>query len=160
MTHDDAHANYTDISLLGHVQTLITEMKSSTPSDVSLLFPGLMVYTVTNSPPSHQIWAKILCRWGTQDYNQYQVYNCWSHINENVWRLTDDQIKSTYLVLQATDPKLVKTLSITTEDGISALAFVFKEPLDQYGEEVLEVGMDSTCEHLCHCSVTVELTST
>jgi len=40
MTHDNAHPHYTDISLLGHVQTLITEMKSSTPSDVSLLFPG------------------------------------------------------------------------------------------------------------------------
>jgi len=70
MTHDNAHPHYTDISLLGHVQTLITEMKSSTPSDVSLLFLGLMVYTVTNSPPSHQIWARSSVDGVTQDYNQ------------------------------------------------------------------------------------------
>ena len=50
MTHDEAHPHYTDISLPEHVQTLIMEMKSSTLSDVSLLFPDLIVYAITNLP--------------------------------------------------------------------------------------------------------------
>lgn len=54
MTHEEAHPHYTDISLPERVQDLIIEMKSS---------------------PVHQIWAEILRRWGTQDYNQDQVYN-------------------------------------------------------------------------------------
>ncbi|KIM85647.1 hypothetical protein PILCRDRAFT_66137, partial [Piloderma croceum F 1598] len=37
MTHEEVHPHYTDISLPEHVQDLITEMKSSTPSDVSLI---------------------------------------------------------------------------------------------------------------------------
>jgi hypothetical protein len=114
---------------------------------------------VTNLPPVHQIWAEILCRWGTQDYNQDQVYNYWSHINENVWRLAHDQIESTYLGLRAADPESIKILPITIEDGISTLAFAFKEPLDKYGGEVLEVAMDSTCESCSSHMDTVELTT-
>ena len=102
---------------------------------------------------------EILRRWGTQDYNQDQVYAYWSHINENVWRRAQDQVESTYLGLKAADPKAIEVLPITTEDGISALAFVFKEPLEQYGGKVLEVAMDSTCQSCYYHLESVKLTS-
>jgi hypothetical protein len=70
----------------------------------------------------------------------------WSHVNENVWQLANDQVASTWLGLQAADPSTVERISITTENGISAIAFAFKEPLDSYREETLEVAMDSMCK--------------
>ena len=73
--------------------------------------------------------------------------------------MADDQIESTCLGLQAADPNTVEMLSITTEDGIDTVAFAFREVLDQYGGEVLEVAMDSTCETLPCCFENVELTS-
>jgi hypothetical protein len=48
--------------------------------------------------------------------------------------------------LQAADPSVIERIPITIEDGISAIAFFFKETLDGYGEKTLEVAMDSTCE--------------
>jgi hypothetical protein len=61
--------------------------------------------------------------------------------------------------LQAANPKYIKILPITTEDSISALAFAFKEPLNKYGKEVLEMAMDSTCGFFNGCAKTVYLTS-
>ena len=61
--------------------------------------------------------------------------------------------------MKAADPNVIEVLPITTEDGISALAFVFKEPLEQYGGNILEVAMDSTCQ-FCRCHLeAVKLTS-
>jgi hypothetical protein len=61
--------------------------------------------------------------------------------------------------LWAADPKYIKNLPITTENSISALAFAFKEPLDKYGKEVLDMAMDSTCVSCNSCAETIYLTS-
>jgi hypothetical protein len=39
-------------------------------------------------------------------------------------------------------------IPITTETGISTIAFALKEPLDGYGEVTAELAMDSTCRCL------------
>jgi len=95
-----------------------------------------------------QIWAEILNKWGTRDYNQDQVYAYWSHINEAIWRLADDQVESARLVLQAVDGRAIEMLPITPEAGISTIAFALKEPLDGYGNMTAELAMDSTCGSL------------
>ena len=63
-----------------------------------------------------------------------------------------------YLGLHAADSKSIKILPITPEDGISVIAFLFKELLDKYGEEILEVAMDLTCESCCSHTEKVDLT--
>ncbi|KAF7978602.1 hypothetical protein HWV62_45332 [Athelia sp. TMB] len=121
--HDEAHPHYTDISIPSEVQELIRSMKGSTPSD---------------------IWAEILKRYGTPEYNQDQVYAHWSHINEAVWRLADDQVLSARRVLDRAAGREVEIIPLTAETGISTIAFAFKEVLDGYGSETAEIAMDST----------------
>jgi len=48
-------------------------------------------------------------------------------------------------VLQQAEGVATELIPIVEEEGISVLAFGLKEPLDQYGKEVAELGMDSTC---------------
>jgi len=38
----------------------------------------------------------------------------------------------------------VEIIPITAEDGISAIAFAFREIIDEFGSEVEEIAMDST----------------
>jgi hypothetical protein len=40
----------------------------------------------------------------------------------------------------------IEIISVPEEDGISSLAFNFKSILGDYGEEIIEIGMDSTCK--------------
>jgi hypothetical protein len=107
--------------------------------------PGYVFFIFVLSLLSYQIWAEILRKWGTQNYNQDQVYAYWSHINKNVWQLANDQVESACLGLQAAGPSVIEGVPITIEDDISTIAFLFKENLDRYGEQTLEVAMDSTC---------------
>ena len=43
----------------------------------------------------------------------------------------------------------IEIIPTPTEDGISSLAFNFKNILEDYGEEIIEIAMDSTCENFC-----------
>jgi hypothetical protein len=61
--------------------------------------------------------------------------------------------------LHAADPKSIKALPITPEDGIFVITFLFNEPLDKYGKDILEVAMNSTCMSNNNHMKTVELTS-
>ena len=88
----------------------------------------------------------ILHKWGTHDYNQDQVYAYWSHVNESIWRLADDQVTSAELVLVEVEGQEVEMIPIVQEMGISTIAFALKEPLDSYGGSVVEIAMDSTCK--------------
>ena len=40
MTHSEAHVHYTDIAISEKIQNIIIEMKNSTPSVVSPLYPS------------------------------------------------------------------------------------------------------------------------
>jgi len=73
------------------------------------------------------------------------VYASWSHVNESVWRLDDDQVVSAKRVLESFDGSATETIPITPEPGISTIAFALKEPIDSYGGRTAELAMDSTC---------------
>jgi hypothetical protein len=77
---------------------------------------------------------------------QKQVYAYWAQLHEGTWRLHDDQVQSALLVLQRVDDLDIEIISVPEEDGISSLAFNFKSILGDYGEEIIEIGMDSTCK--------------
>jgi hypothetical protein len=50
------------------------------------------------------------------------------------------------MVLKRAEDLHIEIISMPTEDGISSLAFSFKNILEDYGEEIVELAMDSTCE--------------
>lgn len=50
------------------------------------------------------------------------------------------------MVLKRAKDLHIEIISVPTEDGISSLAFSFKNILEDYGEEIIELAMDSTCE--------------
>ena len=77
---------------------------------------------------------------------QKQVYAYWVQLHKGTWRLHDDQVQLTLLVLQCMDNLDIEIISVLEEDGISSLAFNFKSTLEDYGEEIIEIGMDSTCK--------------
>jgi MULE transposase domain len=74
------------------------------------------------------------------------VYAYWSHVNESIWRLDDDQVVSAKCVLESFNGTATETIPITPEPGISTIAFALKEPIDSYGGKTAELAMDSTCE--------------
>ena len=51
------------------------------------------------------------------------------------------------MVLERVDNIDIEIIPVPTEDGISSLAFNFKNILEDYGEEIVETAMDSTCTH-------------
>jgi hypothetical protein len=74
------------------------------------------------------------------------VYAYWQHINEDCWRLKDDQVELARAVLEAEHGTSVEIIDITPEDGISAMGFAMKEAVEAYGDKVAEIAMDSTCK--------------
>ncbi|TFK46463.1 hypothetical protein OE88DRAFT_1638147 [Heliocybe sulcata] len=125
LNHDIPHPHYTDISIPEHVQNLIYECRRQTPG---------------------QIWDRILAEneGRTVEYTERQVYALWQHINEEVWWLDDDQVKSARMVLEAAQGKEVELIDVTMEKGIDVIAFALKDSVDEFGGEMAELAMDST----------------
>jgi hypothetical protein len=74
-----------------------------------------------------------------------QVYACWAHLNEEKWRLDDDQVTSAIKLLELKNGHEVEVIPTDPEDGISSVSFTFKGVLEEVGEDIIEVAMDSTC---------------
>lgn len=70
----------------------------------------------------------------------------WSKLNEEAWRLDDDQVKSAQMLLNKMCGKEVELIPICEEAGIHCIAFGFKEILDGWAEKNEELAMDSTCK--------------
>lgn len=83
------------------------------------------------------------------ELNEKQIYRYWTELNAGAWRLHDDQVKSALAVLEKYEDLTIEIIPITAEDGISAIAFAFREILDEFGSEVEEIAMDSTCKISC-----------
>jgi hypothetical protein len=79
------------------------------------------------------------------ELTEKQVYAYWAQLNTDRWRLKDDQVESAIAILKRVDGINITVIPIPPEDGINAIAFAFKDILKDYGEEVIEVAMDSTC---------------
>ena len=93
-----------------------------------------------------QIWNMIVKKYPKTQLSQKHVYIYWAQLHKGSWRLDDDQVKSALMVLQHVDDLDVKIIPLPQEDGISSLTFNFKDILATYGEEIIEIAMDSTCK--------------
>jgi hypothetical protein len=51
-------------------------------------------------------------------------------------------------VLDSFQGTKIETIPIREEPGIVTMAFAFKEVFDNFGPEVTEIAMDSTCKQL------------
>lgn len=74
-----------------------------------------------------------------------QIYTYWVHLHETTWRLDDDQVKSALKILEWLDGIDIDIIPIQPEDGMSTIVFGFREILDDYGKDIKEIAMDSTC---------------
>jgi hypothetical protein len=87
-----------------------------------------------------------LRRYPQTELTEKQVYAYWQQLNVARWRLRDDQVESARAILQRVNGIKIDVIPILAEAGIDAIAFAFKDILEGYGEEVIEVAMDSTCQ--------------
>ena len=76
------------------------------------------------------------------EITQNQVYAYSQHINEDSWRLNNEQVESAHAVLAAEHGLTVDVIPIKPKDGISVIAFAMKEAVDVYRAQVAEVAMD------------------
>jgi hypothetical protein len=143
ITHHRWHHPYTDISISEEVETIIQEMKDLPAAKVCpsyFLFIVMLIYFVMV-----QIWERILRENPQIELTEKQVYASWAHLNEDSWRLNNEQVKSAQKVLENHNGDAIEIIPVHAEDGISVIAFGFKEIVDDYGKEITEIAMDSTC---------------
>jgi MULE transposase domain len=93
-----------------------------------------------------QIWEHVLRKHPKTELTEKQIYAYWAQMNTGVWRLKEDQIESALAILAKVDGVNIDIIPVPAEDGISALAFAFRDALKLYGEQIIEVAMDSTCQ--------------
>jgi hypothetical protein len=92
-----------------------------------------------------QIWSCILKKYPKTELTQKQIYAQWAKLNEGSWRLDDEQLQSARKVLMSFQGTKIEIIPTRAEPGIVVMAFAFKEVFDNFGDEVTEVAMDSTC---------------
>ncbi|KIK52109.1 hypothetical protein GYMLUDRAFT_111298, partial [Collybiopsis luxurians FD-317 M1] len=90
------------------------------------------------------IWDYILETDPDTELSEKQVQAEWTCINQDHWRLDNDQVKSAIKLLKHLEGTKVEKIDITQRDGISAIAFAFKEILDDMGKTIDKILMDST----------------
>ncbi|KAF8226473.1 hypothetical protein L208DRAFT_1301598 [Tricholoma matsutake] len=123
LTHHWQHPPYTDISISEDIVKEIEQLKDLTAA---------------------KIWTTLIKNFPQTNLMQKQVYTYWAQLHEGTWRLHNDQVQSALPVLQHMNNLDIEIILVPEEDGISSLAFNFKSILGDYGEEVIEIGMDST----------------
>ena len=143
ITHYRWHHPYTDISISDNIAKEIEKLKDLPAAKVSEILPlNAMISWLL------KIWRAIVKNNPKTEITQKQVYAHWAHLHEASWRLDNDQVKSALKVLERVDDINIETIAVPREDGISSLAFSFKDILGDYGEEITEIAMDSTCQYL------------
>ncbi|TFK47321.1 hypothetical protein OE88DRAFT_1636709 [Heliocybe sulcata] len=123
MTHDLAHTHVTDISLSSEILELIDEMRNQTASD---------------------IYDVILERYPKTQVSQKQVYARWSHINESLWRLHNDEVTSTRMLLEAIEGIVVENIPVVEVEGRSVIAYAFRDIVEGWAHKTAELALDST----------------
>ncbi|KAJ7482135.1 hypothetical protein B0H11DRAFT_2157722 [Mycena galericulata] len=123
LTHHRAHAQYINISMDEEIKQVIEEMKNSTASAV---------------------WDRILRENPDTELTQKQVYAHWARLNESVWKLDPDQVKSATMLLERLDGEKIEIIPVQKEPGIEAISFSFINILRDFGDQIEEVAMDST----------------
>ncbi|CAK5283818.1 unnamed protein product [Mycena citricolor] len=123
LSHHLAHKHYTDISIPADIKKYIRESKGLTAT---------------------KIYEEIIKMHPKTELTEKQVYRCWSDVNQGRWRKADDQVESAKILLQEYKDLTIDIVEINPEPGLSTIAFIFREILDEYGGDVEEIAMDST----------------
>ncbi|KAJ7097343.1 hypothetical protein C8R44DRAFT_717397 [Mycena epipterygia] len=123
LSHHQAHCQYVDISIDEEIKGIIEEMKNS---------------------PASAIWDRILREHPSTELTRKQIYARWARLNESVWKLDADQVKSATLLLERLDGEKIEIIPVEKEVGIDAIAFSFINILREFGGQIEEIAMDST----------------
>ncbi|KAJ7755629.1 hypothetical protein DFH07DRAFT_742930 [Mycena maculata] len=123
LTHHQAHCQYVDISIDNDTKKLIEAMKDS---------------------PASAIWDHIMREYPSTEITRKQVYAHWARVNESVWKLHPNQVKSATMLLEQWDGERIEILPVEKEPGIDAISFSFINILREFGDSIEEVVMDST----------------
>ncbi|KAJ6565627.1 hypothetical protein DFH09DRAFT_1473861, partial [Mycena vulgaris] len=123
LKHHQSHLHYVDISINKDIKDFVEGHKHESAAN---------------------IWTRVLAQNPTTEVTQKQMYALWSELNEGEWRLDDDQVKSAQMILEKMEGVEVKIIPVRSEAGIHAIAFAFKEILDDWAEKTEELAMDST----------------
>ncbi|KAJ7712996.1 hypothetical protein B0H16DRAFT_1341846 [Mycena metata] len=130
--HHRVHCHYVDISLSEDI--------------TKLLFLSPFRSRMAANADRIQIWTRVLQDYPGTEVTQKQIYALWSRMNEEAWRLDDDQVKSAQKLLEKMHGKEIEIIPIRQEEGLHCIAFGFKEVLDGWAEQNEELAMDSTCK--------------
>ena len=87
-------------------------------------------------------------------FTQVAVYSLWQNITSKAWKQADDEVTLAKILLEeARQPNkdrpilyTVKPIPITLEYGVTAIAFTLPHFLQQYGGQIRELALDSTCK--------------
>jgi hypothetical protein len=74
----------------------------------------------------------------------------WAHLHKATWRLDNNQVKSALMVLKCEEGLNIEIIPIPTKDGISLLAFSFKNILHDYGGDHQDSYGFNMCEFSQH----------
>lgn len=106
--------------------------------------------SLTHPIPLLQIWKKIKKEFPETEITEPQVYQLWLSANEAEWKLDPDQVRSARKVLEKAAGNDVEIVATIEEDGIAAIGFALKEPLEQWGKDTAEIAFDGTCKQPRH----------
>ncbi|KAJ7656928.1 hypothetical protein DFH06DRAFT_1328467 [Mycena polygramma] len=118
-----SHLHYVNISINAEIKEFVEQHKEDSAAN---------------------IWTRVLAQNPQTEVTQKQIYALWSELNEGEWRLDDDQVKSAQMILKKLEGVEVEIIPIRSEAGIHAIAFTFKEVLDDWASMTEELAMDST----------------
>ena len=71
-------------------------------------------------------------------------------MNEKVWKLDPDAVKSAEKVLEKWDGVKTEIIHLPEEPGMSAVAFGLTDVIDRWAANTEELAIDSTCKFLNH----------
>uniref|UniRef100_A0A0W0F7W1 Uncharacterized protein n=1 Tax=Moniliophthora roreri TaxID=221103 RepID=A0A0W0F7W1_MONRR len=112
----------------------------SVPEDVKAKIKSMKSHTAV------KIWDAVWEANPKTNLTQVQIYYWGLKLNQNIWKLKDNQLESAIKILKKAceDGVKVKIIDTPVKDRISSLAFMFTGILDEYGECVCELAMDLT----------------
>ncbi|KAG6848130.1 hypothetical protein H0H93_003112 [Arthromyces matolae] len=133
LTHKDDHIPYWTIDVPDETKTFIRENLSLTPT---------------------QLWDHILETNPTPPFSKKAIYHIWHEHNSQKWKRSEDEVESARKLIQEAmqidngRSELYKVAPITlhSEDGFTAIAFALPGILDQWGNKIREISLDSTWE--------------
>jgi hypothetical protein len=120
--HEEAHVRYLDISMPAEAFEYIKSQLHLTP--------GLIASQLAETFP---------------ELTQAQVYAAWSRLSEAYWKKDENPLVSARKLLEE-DTRGVNIWELEVPEGVTAIAWGCQKISQKIGAQVLEIGLDATCE--------------